>query len=132
LQELIRASGTRRLAVDSLVGMEMLVPPSRAHSYLAAIVSMLRGHRVTSLFTKEITKPFSADVDFTDLPMAVLAENVLLLRQVPAGGELRRVLAVLNMRFSDYDRRFHEFTITEQGIRVLGHWQGPMAGGAES
>ena len=64
----------------------------------------------------------------------VLAENVLLLRQVPTGGELRRVLAVLNMRFSEFDRRFHEFTITERGMTVLGRWQGPlglMAGGAE-
>jgi circadian clock protein KaiC len=135
LQDTLRETGTRRLVVDSLVGLEMLVPSGRAHAYLAALVAMLRGYQVTALFTKEVTKLFSADVDFTDLPLAVLAENVLLLRQVPASGELRRVLAVLNMRFSDYDRRFHEFTITEQGLRVLGHWQGPlglMAGGAES
>jgi circadian clock protein KaiC len=135
LQETIRGSGTRRLVVDSLVGLETLVPPGRTHAYLAAVVAMLRSYQVTALFTKEVTKLFSADVDFTDLPMAVLAENVLLLRQIPTGGELRRVVAVLNMRFSAFDRRFHEFTITERGITVLGRWQGPlglMVGGAES
>jgi circadian clock protein KaiC len=136
MHETIRAGGTRRLIVDSLVGLEMLVPPQRAQTYLAAIVSMLRGYQVTALFTKEVARPFSADVDFTDLPMAALAENVLLLRQVPTDGELRRVVAVLNMRFSEFDRRFHEFTIAQpRGIVVLGRWQGPlgvMAGGAET
>jgi hypothetical protein len=47
----------------------------------------------------------------------VLAENVLLLRQVPIDGELHRVLAVLNMRFSEFDRHFHEFTLTDEGFR---------------
>ena len=114
------------MAVDSAAELQAMVPPQRAHTLAAAIVTLLRRYRVTALLTKEIPKPFSADVDFTDLPISVLAENVLLLRQVPMGGQMHRVLGVLKMRFSEYDQHLHEFTITEQGLMVLGRWMGPL------
>ena len=126
LRDAIRDGGTRRLVVDSVADLQATVPPHRAHTFAAAVVTLLRSYRVTALLTKEIPKPFSVDVDFNDLPISVLAENVLLLRQVLTGGQMHRVLGVLKMRFSAYDQRYHEFTITEQGLTVLGRWLGPL------
>jgi circadian clock protein KaiC len=126
LQQRISSQGTRRLVVDSVADLEALVPPSRAHVFLAAVVALLRRDQVTAVLTKETAQPFSADVDFGDLPVSVLAENILLLRQVPTAGEIRRVLAVVKMRFSDYDRQIREFTIGDQGLTVLGRWVGPL------
>ena len=38
-----------------------------------------------------------------------------------AGGQLHRLLSVLQMRFSDFDRAIHEYTITSgRGIELLG------------
>jgi circadian clock protein KaiC len=51
----------------------------------------------------------------------VLAENLLLLRQIEYRGELRRVFSVLKMRFSDHARTIREFTVTAgQDIRMVG------------
>ena len=37
------------------------------------------------------------------------------------GGALHRLLSVLKMRFSDYDRTIHEYTITPgEGIALVG------------
>jgi circadian clock protein KaiC len=86
-------------------------------------VTLIRGLGVTAILTREITRVFSLDVDFASLAVSVLAENVVVLRQIPARGELHRVLAVLKMRFSAHDQSFREFTITEQGLQVLGRWE---------
>jgi circadian clock protein KaiC len=119
LADALAAGGYGRLVVDSIVDLEALVPPGRAREFLAALVTLLRGHQVTTIMNKEISRPFAADVDFTDLPISVLAENVLLLRQVPDDGRLRRVVSVLKMRFSEHDRRIREFTVDARGLVVL-------------
>jgi circadian clock protein KaiC len=46
-------------------------------------------------------------------------ENLLLLRFVEHRGEIRRLLAVMKMRDSDYDPTLREYAITSQGV-VLG------------
>jgi circadian clock protein KaiC len=61
------------------------------------------------------TLDFSADV------LSVLAENVLLLQQVPYQGRLHRILSILKLRFSDHDSSLREFEIkAPHGIRMLG------------
>ena len=115
----VEARGVRRLVIDSVGELEQAVESNRVNTYLAALVGHLRRLRVTVFFTKEISRTFTAEVDFTDLPISLLAENVLLLRHVQFQNELHRTLAVLKMRFSAHDRRIREFTIDERGIRVL-------------
>jgi hypothetical protein len=51
--------------------------------------------------------------------LAVLADNIMIVQQVAAQGALRRVLAVLKMRFSGYDATLRELVIDDQGVRVL-------------
>jgi len=115
----IEARGVRRLVIDSVAELERAVDPNRVNTYLAALVGQLRRERVTVLLTKEIGRAFTTEVDFTDLPILLLADNVLLLRHVQFQNELHRTLAVLKMRFSAHDHHIREFTIHERGMRVL-------------
>ncbi len=117
-------AGARRLVVDSMAEIERAAvtagDPGRLDDYLAALVEALRARGITSLFTKELRTTLAADIDFTEEPLAVFTENVVLLRQVAHRGRLRRVLAVLKMNFSDHDATLREFTIAPPaGIRVL-------------
>jgi circadian clock protein KaiC len=122
LRDAMAANGARRLVIDSVAEMEETVAPTRVHDYLAAIVTLLRTTGVTSILTRETFGTFGQALTFVDEPAAVLAENVIFLRQVQARGELRRVLAIIRMRFSNHDRTIREFTITERGFAMLGRW----------
>jgi circadian clock protein KaiC len=128
LREAILAQGTRRLVVDSAAELENMAGPERACDYLAALLTVLRSQGITALMTRETSGAFDETINFTAEPISILAENVLLLRHIQYLGELRRVLAVIRMRFSDHDRTIREFTITPQGFGMLGRWSGDVPG----
>lgn len=124
LLEAIDTAGARRLVVDSVIELERAVArngdPARVADYMAALIEALRARDVTALFIKEHPKVLASELDLSTGPISVLAENVLMLRQLEYRSALHRVLSVLKMRFSAHDHMLREFTITApEGIRVL-------------
>jgi circadian clock protein KaiC len=124
LNELDR-SGAQRLIIDSIAELERVLLRSgdtgRLEDYLAALLLALRSRRVTALMLKETDKAVAPTLDFSADVLSVLAENVLLLQQVPYQGQLHRILSILKLRFSDHDPSLREFEIkAPEGIRMLG------------
>lgn len=110
----------QRLALDSIAELEWaILDDRRRRGYMAALSGLLRGKGVTSLITKEISRVVGPELDFSDTPLAVLAENLLLLRHVEFRGELYRVLSIIKMRDSDHDHSIRQYTITDKGIVIL-------------
>jgi circadian clock protein KaiC len=124
LNELDR-SGAQRPIIDSIAELERVLLRSgdtgRLEDYLAALLLALRSRHVTALMLKETDKAVAPTLDFSADVLSVLAENVLLLQQVPYQGQLHRILSILKLRFSDHDASLREFEIkAPQGIRMLG------------
>ncbi len=116
----IARMGARRLVIDGLGALELSVSDAdRRQAFLAALSVRLRLAGVTTVFTKEVAKVAGTELDFSDTPIAILGENLLLLRYVELRGRLRRILSVLKMRDSRYQSDLREFDITDKGIRVL-------------
>ncbi|HEX8439798.1 ATPase domain-containing protein [Archangium sp.] len=116
----VERQGFQRLVIDGLTDLELAIAdPERRRTFLAAFSAHLRMAGVTSLFTKEVSKVVGTELDFSDTPIAVLGENLMLLRYVELGGRIHRVLSILKMRDSKYDGDLREFEITDKGIRVL-------------
>lgn len=119
--------GARRLVIDGLSELEGAVAdqgdPRRVRSYIAALLESLRRRYLTTLFIKETSalgEVGGIRVDVANDATAVLAENMLLLRQVIYQGAMRRVVGVLKMRFSAFDASLREFTISPpDGIVTL-------------
>lgn len=117
-------TGARRLVLDSLMELEAAVrersTAKRLRNYLVALLSALRARGVTLLVVTETQAAIATDLSFAATPMAVLAENVLLLQQLAEQDQLRRMLAVVKTRFSPHSAGLRELVITEdQGVRVL-------------
>ena len=124
LDELDRV-GAQRLVIDSIAELERILLRSgdagRLEDYLAALLLALRSRHITALLLKETDKAVAPTLDFSADVLSVLAENVLLLQQVPFQGQLHRVLSIVKLRFSDHDPSLREFEIkAPQGIRMLG------------
>lgn len=123
LDELDRTQA-RRLVIDSIAELERGLlrsgDPRRLEDYLAALLLALRERRVTALMLKETDKAVAASLDFSADALSILAENVLLLQQVPFRGELHRIFSVLKLRFSAHDLGLREFRIAvPAGLQVL-------------
>ena len=122
-------TGARRVVIDSIAelerGLRRSGDPQRLEDYLAALLLALRARGVTALMLKETDKALAATLDFSADALSILAENVLLLQQIPHKGALRRILSILKLRFSDHDQHLGEFLIkAPEGLRMLGRFEG--------
>lgn len=126
LLALLDQLGAQRLVVDSIAELERAAKesadPARVENFLAALVESLRRRHLTTLFIREVSQDMELKLDLAEEPVAILAENILLLRQIEQQGQLRRALSVAKMRFSAYDGTvLQEFRITvPDGITVVG------------
>lgn len=112
--------GPTRLAMDSVSEIENLLTDDRsASSYMAALAGYTRGRGTTALIVREIAKVIGPELDFSDSPLSVLADNLILMRWVEFRSELYRIISVLKMRDSAYDASIRQYTITDQGIHVM-------------
>ena len=119
LAELARL-GAKRLVIDGLGTLELsVVDADRREMFFAALSSRLRVAGLTTLFTKEVAQVAGGELDFSTTPIAILGENLLLLRFVELRGRIHRILSVLKMRDSKYQSDVREFEIADRGIRVL-------------
>jgi circadian clock protein KaiC len=109
---------TRRVVIDN-VGTIVQALGARAGDYLAALVRHLYAAGVTTLLVVEITAFAGLHFDVADTPLSVLADTIVIVQQVAAQGVIRRVLAVLKMRYSGYDTTLREVMIDAAGIHVL-------------
>jgi circadian clock protein KaiC len=119
LTELERFGATRLVLEDVEAIERALDRPSRARPFFGALLIRLRTMGITSLFTRKISKVIGPELDFSDSPLANIAENLLFLRHVELRGRLHRVLSILNLRNSRYDSTLREFEIQDEGVRVL-------------
>jgi circadian clock protein KaiC len=87
---------------------------------MAAFIGMLRNQGSTALMIREVAKEVGPELDFSDTPLALLAENLLLFRHVQFKNEIYRILSVLKMRESNFDPEVRQYTVTDQGLKVLG------------
>jgi circadian clock protein KaiC len=116
----VDALGVRRLVLDGLTDLELsILDPGRRRAFLASFAIRLRQRGVTSLFTREVPKIVGTELDFNDAPVAILGENLLLLRYVELHGRMHRILSVLKMRDSKYSSDLREFQINDKGVKVL-------------
>lgn len=114
----LAAPEVRRVVIDdvSILFHEL---GERTRDYISALNDLVHGAGVTCLYLLEIP-PFSGlRLQLTDTPLAALGDTMMVVQQYEIAGGLRRLLAVLRMRLSFFDRTLRELVLDEQGIRIL-------------
>jgi circadian clock protein KaiC len=93
---------------------------NRSHDFLAALVTYFKDKNITSLYNYEISKVIGTELDLSNTPLSILAENLILLRQLESKNKFYRVISVLQMRDSVHDQQLREFIIqNDTGITIL-------------
>jgi circadian clock protein KaiC len=117
LEEL--ASGTVSRIVFDDIAVLIHELGERTREYLSSLNDMLYWTNVTCLYLLEIAPFNGLRVQLTNTPMAVVGDNVIVVQQYAMKGQLRRLLAVLRMRLSFFDRTLREFVLDQTGVHVL-------------
>lgn len=119
LLQRVRTRRVRRLVIDGLEAFEKVARErERLHRFLAALTYELRTAGCTSMFVSESAELFGDQPHTVATNRSAVGQNILLLRYVQDGPQLRRTLAVVKVRESDFDHRAHAFRITSDGVRI--------------
>jgi circadian clock protein KaiC len=116
----LRETGATRLCIDGMHSLFRTVDfPERMRAVSAALAEELTGLGVTTVYTLETTNLIEGHGDQIRLPlddMSAMSHNIVAIRLVERDDRFDRMIAVLKMRDSDYDRSIREMTITDHGI----------------
>lgn len=93
--------GAQRVVIDSANELETrIIEVERRRPLLVALVERFHQLGVTCYTTLDVPRIVGLELDLTGTATALLADNLLLLRQVERSGELQRMVSVLKMRYS--------------------------------
>lgn len=125
IKQAVEEYGIKRVVIDGVLELEIACrPDGRSRNYTSALDSYFKEQGIAALYTYTISKLIGPELDLSDTVFTVLAENLILLRQLAYQARLYRIVSVLKMRDSIYDLSIREFTIeNEVGIRVLQPFQ---------
>jgi circadian clock protein KaiC len=94
-----------------------------ARAMLLRLVDFLKSEQITGYFT--FLTGGGGSLEQTEIGMSSIVDTWLLLRDVEAGGERNRALAVLKSRGMSHSNRLQPFSITARGIELRDPELGP-------
>jgi circadian clock protein KaiC len=122
LLEQIRTTGATRLCIDGMHSLFRTVDfPDRMRAVTAALAERLANLGVTTVYSVETADLVGATGAAIRVPiddLSAMTHNLVALRTIERDDRFDRVLAILKMRDSDYDRSIRELEITDCGIVV--------------
>jgi circadian clock protein KaiC len=118
VREEVEDRGAELVMVDGLSGYRITLDnEEEVLRHVHALGRYLKNIGVTTLLVDETSAVFG-EFRATEHNVSYIADNIVVLRHLELGGELRKAVGVLKKRTSDYERTLREYAITEDGIRV--------------
>ncbi len=118
----VERMGAKRVVIDSLAGFEMALAPAFREDFresLYRMIGALTRTGVTIVSTVELVESFT-ELALSPYSISFLSDDIIRLRYVEIGGQLRKVLMVVKMRGGDHSKDIREYEITPAGVRI-GH-----------
>lgn len=125
LLEAVRRHKVRRLFIDGMGGFVSAADTrERLPAFLAALTDELRAMQVTTLIAVETPNLAGPDIQMPIEGVSALSENMILLRFAEYRACLYRLISLMKVRGSGFDRQLREFQISEAGVRMPPSFQG--------
>lgn len=116
----VEKTSAKRVVIDSLAGFEMALAPGFRADFresLYRMIGALTRTGVTILSTVEVTESFT-ELALSPYSISFLSDDIIRMRYVEIGGQLRKVLMVVKMRAGDHSKDIREYEVTSKGLRV--------------
>jgi circadian clock protein KaiC len=113
----VEERGTGMVMIDGVAGYRLTLAGDDLVSHLHALGRYLKNMGVTVLLINE-TEAITGDFRATEVGVSYLCDNLVFLRYLEMGGELRKAVGVLKKRIGDFAHTLREIAITCDGVRV--------------
>jgi circadian clock protein KaiC len=111
-------AGSRLIVLDSLTGFFHALPEgSGTMVQFNAILNYLKRQKVAVLMTRNTSGALDAPPT-TDLDVSFVADNLILLRQYEADGQVERAVTVAKKRYGKHSREVRLLEISEDGLSL--------------
>lgn len=117
VRQQVEEQQVRLVIIDSIAGYKLSVRGTDLIMHLHALCRYLRNVGMTVILINE-TEDITGDFRVTGIAISYLADNIVFLRYLEIGGELRKAIGVLKKRLSNFERTLRELEITSEGIKV--------------
>lgn len=119
LDELIDSIKARRVLLDSVTLFKSLVKDKdKLREEIYSIINYFKTKGITAVFTHELPKVKSSELQISEFGVGFLVDGIVLLRHVEVGSELKKFITILKMRGSKHDKSIREFEITDKGMSI--------------
>lgn len=117
----VEEHGAKRFVLDGAEAfIRSLAYPERGPDLLGALLYCLHERGVSAVITLAVSDRADHLLLLPDTELIRIADNIIGLRYVEQGGEMRRLLSVRKKRDGSADPSVREFVISDDGIDVTG------------
>jgi circadian clock protein KaiC len=116
----VEKTGAKRLVIDSLAGFELALAPGFRTDFresLYRMIGALTRTGVTIVSTVELIESFT-ELALSPYAISFLSDDIIRLRYVEIGAQLRKVLMIVKMRGGDHSKDIREYEVTSEGLRI--------------
>ena len=113
----VERRNARIVMIDGIAGYRLTLAGDDLVSHLHALGRYLKNMGVTVIFVNE-TEAITGDFRATESGISYLCDNLVFLRYVEVGGELRKAIGVLKKRLGNFGKSLRQIAITDCGLEV--------------
>jgi circadian clock protein KaiC len=116
----VERTGAKRLVIDSLAGFELALAPGFREDFresLYRMIGALTRTGVTIVSTVELVESFT-ELALSPYAISFLSDDIVRMRYVEIGGQIRKVLMVVKMRGGNHSKDIREYEITSEGLQL--------------
>lgn len=119
VREGVEERGVEFVLLDGTAGYRLALgnPDAELRQELHALCRYLRNMGVTVAVTDEISS-VTGNFQASESHVSYLADNVVFIRYIEVGGEIRKAIGVLKKRFGDFESTLRAFDIADDGIHI--------------
>jgi circadian clock protein KaiC len=114
------------VVIDPMTNLLTVSTLNEVRSMLTRLVDFLKTQAITAVFTS-LTMP-GGSLEANEADVSSLMDTWLLLKAIEVGGERNRALYVLKSRGMEHSNQIREFVLTNDGLRLLDFYLGPVGG----
>lgn len=118
IHKLIKEFKPDVVVVDPLSNLVSVGAINEVRGMLTRLIDYLKVNQITAMFTA-LTIPTGPSLELTEEGVSSLVDTWIMVRDVEGIGERNRGVFVIKSRGMHHSNQVREFTITEQGIKLL-------------
>lgn len=108
----------QHVIVDAISACQRMGSEQAAFEYLMRVLNACKERGITCIYLNQVSG-LDIVAEISGIGISSIIDTVVLLRQLPISGAIKRQLIVMKSRGSKHSEQFHEFRITDRGIDLV-------------